>query len=134
MTQAVVDRLLAEDDVVDVRARAHVAVQRGGDGAARLAPHLAIRLTQLDQRLLERHRPAIEVDADSRAELLEESVPRRVADRAEIGEDSLFRLGKLVRAKLSRLFDGVAVARGLGVRIQALRLPVACGWQVQRGG
>src|ERR1700730_8716277 len=132
MTQAVVDRLLAEDDVVDVRARAHVAVQRGWYGAARLAPHLAIRLTQLDQRLLERHRCAVEVDADSSAQLLEEPVPRRVADRAEIGQDSLFRLRKLMRAKLSRLLDGVAVARGLGVRIQPLGLLVADGCQLER--
>src|SRR5438132_10080646 len=111
MTKAFVDRLFSENDVVDVCARAHVTIQRRRDGAARLAPDLAIWLTQLDQGLFERHRPAIEVDADARAEFLEEPVPGRIADWAEVGENSLFWLRKLVRAELSRLFDRVLVTR-----------------------
>src|SRR5438132_6730955 len=131
MTQAVVDRLLAENDVVDVCARAHVTIQRRRDGAARLAPDLAIWLAQLDQCLFERHRPAIEVDADARAQFLEEPVPGRVADWAEVGEDALLWLRKLVRAELSRLFNRVLVARRLRVRVQPLGLLIADGCQLE---
>ncbi len=125
LAQSVVDRLLLQDDVEDVGARADVAPQRHCDGATGSTPDLAVGLAQLRQRLLEGHLPPVQVDPNARAKLLEQPGPGRVAHRAVVGEDALLRLRKLVRPELAGLFDRVRVLRRLLVRVQARGLLVA---------
>src|SRR4029077_21115882 len=97
------------------------ASQRRGDRAAGRPAHLPVWFAQERQRLFERQLPAIDLDADAGAQLLEQARPRRVADWAEVGQDPLLGLGQLMRPELASLFDAVPVPRRLGVRIQARR-------------
>src|SRR5712692_9468219 len=131
MTQAIVDRLLAEDDIEDVGAGSRVAIQRRRYRAACLTPHFAVRLAEPDQRLLERQMPPVQVDADARAQLFEQPVPGGVADRAEVGEHALLGLGQLVRAKLPRLLDEVAISSRVRVGVETRCLLVADLRQLQ---
>src|SRR3981081_4454872 len=122
MAKSVINRLLPKDHVEDVAARADVLAESLGDGMARFAPRLAIRLADEGESLLERQRPAIDVDPNCRAQLVKQPVPRRVPDRAELREHSLLGLGQLMRPVLPRLLDGVAVASRLGMCKQLRRL------------
>ena len=132
MPQAIVDRLLLQDHVEDVAARAHVAAKRLGHRAARLATDVAIGFAEQVQGLVERELLAVDLDLDSRAQLLEQPHPGTGADRAEVREDPLFRLRHLVRSELPRLLDGVAVGRRVGIGVQHRRLLVADLRQLQR--
>src|SRR5258708_38545935 len=122
MTQTVVDGLVLQGRVEDVGPSPDVALQRPGDGRAGAAAGLAVRIVELRQRFFEAHVLAVDLHADAGAELLEETHPGAVADGAEVGENSLLRLGELVRAKLAGLLDVVAVLRGLRIRKQRRRL------------
>ena len=115
LPQAVIDRLLLQDHVEDVAAGADVALQCFRHRGAGLAPDIAVRLAEEGQRLVERQLLPVDLDRDPRAQLLEQARPRAVADRAEVGEHALLRLGQLVRAELARLLDRVPVDRGLGI-------------------
>src|SRR5713226_925414 len=132
MTQAIVDRLLTQDDVVDVAAGACVLIQRRGDCGARLAAYCAIGFAEPDQRLVQRRSPPVEVDPNAGAQLFEQAVPCGVADWAEVGEDPLFRFRQLVRSELWRLFDRVAIASRLRGGVKARGLVVADVRQLQR--
>ena len=129
---AVVDRLLLQDHVEDVAARADVAAQRLGDGAARFATHLPVRLAEQVQRHIQLDLLAAEIDPDPGAQLLEQAHPGPVADRAEVGQDPLFRLRELVRTELALVLDEVAVGDGFGVGVQACSLLVGDLRQLQR--
>src|SRR5205823_13456082 len=102
-----------------------------GDGGAGAAADLAVRLVQLRQGLLEADILAVDLHSDAGAQLLEQAHPGAVADRAEVGEDALFRLGELVRAELARLLDVVAVLRGPRVREQRRGLLISDRRQLQ---
>src|SRR5467141_1753679 len=115
MTKAIVDALLAEDDVEDVATGLDVGRECRRDGSARLTANVTVRLAQPDERLLEGQVPAVEVDPDAGAELVEQTVPGRAADGAELGEHALLGLGQLVGAELPRLLDHVAVFRGVRI-------------------
>ena len=80
---------------------------------------------QKGQRLGERQLLAIGLDPDARAQLFEQPRPRRVDDRAVIGEDAFLRLGQLVRPELARLLHRVPVLGRVRVRLQARGLLVA---------
>src|SRR5439155_2290619 len=101
------------------------------DGSAGAAADLAVRLVQLRQGLLEADILAVDVHADAGAQLLEQAHPGAVADRAEVGEDALLRLGELMRAELARLLDVVAVLRGPRVREQRRGLLISDRRQLQ---
>src|SRR5438445_2893228 len=125
MTQAVVDGLLAEDDVVDVGTRAYVLAQRGCDGGAGFAAHVAVRLAQPDERFLERLRLPVEFYTNACAQLFEQAVPGCGANRAEVGEHTLLGLGELVRPELTRLLDHMTVRGRIWIGVEVRRLLVA---------
>ena len=132
MAQPVVDRLLLQDDVEDVAARPNVGAKRARDGMAGAAPHLAVRFAEHGQRLFKRELAAVHLDPDARTQLPEQPGPGGISNRAEIREHSLLGLGQLVRSKLASLFDRMAVAGGIGMRIQLCRLLIRELGQLER--
>jgi len=84
-----------------------------------------VGLSQQGQRLFELQFLAVQLDVDRGAELLEKARPRRRSDRAEVGQDALFRLGQLVRPELASLLDRVPVFGRVGIGVEPGRLLVA---------
>src|SRR6266851_5434933 len=91
----------------------------------------AVGRMQLSQRFLEADVLAVDLHPDAGAQLLEETHPGAVADGAEVGENSLLRLGELVRAKLTGLLDVVAVLRSPWMHEQRGRLLVGDRGQLE---
>jgi len=75
MTETIVDRLFLEDHVEDVAAGADVAAKGLRHRAAGFATDVAIGLAQERERLVEREVAPIDVDANARAQLLEQPDP-----------------------------------------------------------
>src|SRR6266851_10145081 len=92
----------------------------------------AVGRMQLSQRFLEADVLAVDLHPDAGAQLLEETHPGAVADGAEVGENSLLRLGQLVGPKLAGLLDVVAVLCRLRMREQRRRLLVCDRGQLER--
>src|SRR5260370_33038893 len=95
--------------------------QRLGDRVAGAAAHLAVRLAEQRQGLLEGQRPPVEIDPDPGAQLLEQARPGGVSNWAVVRQDPLLRLTALLRAELARPLDRLAVPRRHAGRAQPRR-------------
>ena len=98
--QAIVDGLVEQQGVEDIRARAQAGLERGGDRLGGGAPDLAVGRHQTAEREVQR-RALVEVgqlDADRARQLGEQARPGVAAGQALFGHQPLFGLGEQVRA------------------------------------
>ena len=108
--QAVVDRLVEQQRVEDVGARAQAGLERGGDRLRRRAAHLAVGRHEAAEGDVERHAlvGVGELDADRARELGEQARPRVAAGERLLGQELLLGLGEEVRAVAAQRAQVVA--------------------------
>src|SRR5207302_2867696 len=97
---------------------ADVAAEGLSHAMARPAPESAVRLAEQVQGLIECDFLAVDAYPNLRAQLLEQPHPRRVADRAEVGQDSFFGLRQLMRPEESLVLHEMPVSGRVGVFVQ----------------
>ncbi len=103
--------LVGEDRVEDERQRALIFLEALRKGQGRLASHVAVRLVQLRQNLLLRHRLPVELVSRIPERLVEVAGPRLLARNALLGENLLFRFAEHVLLLQVLRLQVVAIVR-----------------------
>jgi hypothetical protein len=98
VAQPIVDRLVGEQGVEHIRARAESGRKARGHCLGRGLTRRALGRMQLCERAFERGRAAIELDLDRRDLFLEQPLPRAPTRDRLLVEHNFFRLAQEVRA------------------------------------
>ena len=118
LAPAVLDRLLLGERVVDAREELDLGAEHLGHRPRRSLPPRPVAVGQEAQRLLNRERLAVHVEAQPRHRLVEQPVPGRGAHRGLVVQEPLQLVGELVGLHRAHPLDDGAVAGELGGRLQ----------------